>query len=66
MNRYQRQTPLLIMRHPAYRQALQRLNKLLEQNSGNQSIEQIELLRIALFGPVALEVSEPDDQINEI
>jgi hypothetical protein len=54
------------MRHPAYRQALQRLNKSLEQNSGNQSIEQIELLRIALFGPVALEVSEPDDQINEI
>ena len=64
MNHNQRKLPLTIARHPVYRRALQNLNATLEQNSGNQSIEQIELLRIGVFGRAALELSEPDQQIN--
>jgi tetrahydromethanopterin S-methyltransferase subunit G len=57
MNRHQKH-PRLVVRNPAYRQAFQRLDESLEQNSGFSNAEKIRLMRQALFADVdALEKS---------
>jgi tetrahydromethanopterin S-methyltransferase subunit G len=51
MNRHQ-QHPRLFVRNPAYRQAFQRLDESLEQNSGFSNAEKIRLMRQAMFADV--------------
>jgi len=47
-----------MVRNPAYRQAFQRLDESLEQNSGFSNAEKIRLMRLAMFADVdALEKS---------
>ncbi len=41
-----------IVRNPAYRQAFQRLDESLEQNSGFSNAEKIRLMRQAMFADV--------------
>jgi len=48
----------MIVRNPAYRQAFERLDESLEQNSGFSNAEKIRLMRRAMFADVdALEKS---------
>ena len=57
MNRHQKH-PRMIVRNPAYRQAFERLDESLEQNSGFSNAEKIRLMRRAMFADVdALEKS---------
>jgi len=51
MNRFQKQ-PSPIVRNPAYREAFQRLDESLEQNSGFSNAEKIRLMRKAMFADV--------------
>ena len=51
MNRHQKQ-PHFNFRNPAYRQAFQRLDESLKQNSGFSNAEKIRLLRLAMFADV--------------
>ena len=57
MNRHSK-PPRLIVRNPAYRQAFQRLDDALEQNSPFSNAEKIRLMRQVYFADVdALEKS---------
>jgi hypothetical protein len=47
-----RKHPHLTVRNPAYRQAFQRLDESLEQNSGFSNAEKIRLMRQAMFASV--------------
>jgi hypothetical protein len=44
--------PHQVVRNPAYREAFQRLNESLEQNSGFSNAEKIRLMRQAMFADV--------------
>ena len=51
MNRHQKSPPFNV-RNPAYRQAFQRLDEALEQNSSFSNAEKIRLMRRAMFADV--------------
>jgi len=51
MNRYPKY-PRLFVHSPNYRQAFQRLDESLEQNTRSYNFAKIQLMRLALFGDV--------------
>jgi tetrahydromethanopterin S-methyltransferase subunit G len=51
MNRHPKH-PRPVVRNPAYRQAFQRLDESLEENSGFSNAEKIRLMRQAMFADV--------------
>ena len=51
MNRHPRQ-PRLFVHSPNYREAFQRLDEALEDNTQSNNFEKIRLMRLALFGDV--------------
>ena len=51
MNRHQKR-PQIIVRNPAYRQAIQRLDQSLEENTQSDNTEKIRRMRQAAFADV--------------
>ena len=51
MNRHQKR-PRMVVRSPAYRQAFERLDEALEENTPWNNYEKIRLMRLAAFASV--------------